>query len=215
MTSGPGAVPAADPVSADWLRQLESSGPDRDEAQRRLHDLLLRACHREARRRADRFGLGGPELDDLAVQAASDAMLAILRKLPEFRGESRFTTWAYRFAIFEVSSKISRHHWSVTGGRREQQLDTDAWQRLPDRLGVSPADVAGGRELRDAVRSAVTRQLTAHQQAVFVALVVEGMPLDALVEQLGTSRGAIYKTMFDARRKIRAALVADGYLDAE
>lgn len=209
------AVTGADPASAEWLRLLRSEGQDHDEGLRRLHELLMRACHREARRRAGRFGIGGPELDDVIGQAASDAMLAILRKLPEFRGESLFTTWAYKFAILEVSAKLSRHHWSVTSANMEHRLDADTWQRLPDRLGMSPDDVAGGRALVEAVRKVVERDLTSHQRTVFVAIVVEGVALDVLVERLGSSRGAIYKTMFDARRKMRAALVADGYLGVE
>jgi hypothetical protein len=47
---------------------------------------------------------------------------------------------------------------------------------------------------------------------VFIAIAVDGVSLDALVVRLGSSCNAIYKTVFDARRKVRAALVADGYL---
>jgi RNA polymerase sigma-70 factor (ECF subfamily) len=60
---------------------------------------------------------------------------------------------------------------------------------------------------------AVEEELTPRQRQIFVAIVVAGVPLDALVAEFGSSRGAIYKTMFDARRKLRAALVANGYLD--
>jgi RNA polymerase sigma-70 factor, ECF subfamily len=217
MTSGhsPTAAIRAETVSSDWLSQLKSTGPDHDEGLRRLHQLLRRACHSEARRRAGRFGVDGPELNDVAEQAASDAMLTVLRKLPEFRGDSLFSTWVYKFAIFEVSAKLSRHHWNASSDRREHRLDADDWKLLPDRFGVSPADVAGRRELIEAVREVVARGLTERQRSVFVALVVEGVPLDVLTQRLGSSRGAIYKTMFDARRKIRAALVADGYLGDE
>ncbi|WP_432838439.1 RNA polymerase sigma factor [Dactylosporangium sp. CA-092794] len=215
MTPGhsDGAVASVDQESAEWLRQLTSRGRDRDEGLRRLHQLLLRACSREAQRRSSRAGVGGPELDDVANQAASDAMLAVLGKLHEFRGESRFTTWVYKFAMFEVSAKLGRHYWNAADANLERRLDTDAWLRLPDRLGVSPAEVADGRALVAALRRAVERELTDHQRKVFVALVVDGVPLDALVLELGSSRGAVYKTMFDARRKLRAVLVADGYLN--
>ncbi len=208
------ATVSVDPDSAEWLRLLRSDGRDRDEGLRRLHDLLLRACSREANRRSSRVGVSGVELNDVANQAASDAMLAILRKLPEFRGESRFTTWAYKFAMFEVSAKLGRHHWNAAGGKLEHRLDTEAWQRLPDRFGVLPGDVAHARDLVTALRRAVERHLTDHQRVVFVAIAVDGVPLDALVLELGSSRGAVYKTMFDARRKIRSVLVADGYLEA-
>src|SRR6478736_5668992 len=102
-------MPAAalDPTSAAWLRDLASEGNVREDAVRRLRDLMLRACRGEVARRAGRAGLAGPDVDDLAQQAASDATLAVLAKLDRFRGESRFTTWAYSFAVFEVSRALA------------------------------------------------------------------------------------------------------------
>jgi RNA polymerase sigma-70 factor (ECF subfamily) len=90
-------------------------------------------------------------------------------------------------------------------------MDTEDWDRLPDRFGPDPARETERRELADAVRRAVDEQLTPRQRQVFVALVLNGVPMDALVAQLGSTRNAIYKTMFDARRKLRAALAANGY----
>ena len=62
------------------------------------------------------------------------------------------------------------------------------------------------------MRRAVDDKLTARQRAVFVAIVVNEVPLDTLVLELASSRNAIYKTLFDARRKLRAALAANGYI---
>jgi RNA polymerase sigma-70 factor, ECF subfamily len=161
-------------------------------------------------RRAASAGITGPELDDLAHQAASDAMLAIIAKLDTFRGESRFTTWAYRFVMLEVSSKLGRHFWRQ---HPAASLDTEDWDRLPDRFGLDPGEQAEQADLMAAVRRAVEEALTAHQRRLFVAIVVNGIPLDALVAQSGMSRNSIYKAVFDARRKIRAYLVANGYLE--
>ena len=190
------------------MNELGGTGPGRDEALIRLHALLLRVGRAELGRRCDRDRINGPELDDLAHQAADDALVAITAKLSGFRGESRFTTWAYKFVVLEVSAKLGRHFWK----RPTAAMDDADWERLPDRFGIAPDDHAQRRDLIDGVRRAVTEQLTAHQQQVFVALVVDGMPLDALVLKLGSNRNAIYKVMFDARRKLRAALVANGYL---
>ena len=150
----------------------------------------------------------GPELDDLAYQAAADALLAITAKVGQFRGESRFTTWAYKFVIFEVSAKIGRHFWR----HPVVPLGAEQWERLPARFGFDPAREAEWRDLAAAVRRAVDTELTPRQREVFVAIVVNGVPLDTLVLSLGSSRNAIYKIMFDARRKLRAALAANGYL---
>jgi RNA polymerase sigma-70 factor, ECF subfamily len=208
----PGPAPAAraaDPESAAWRAALASAGAEREEALARLHELLLRIARGEAARRAGQLRITGPELDDLAHQAAADAMIAIIGKLDQFRGESRFTTWAYKFVIFEVSAKVGRHYWR----NPDVSMDAEDWDRLPARLGAGPADEAQGRDLLAALRTAVSEQLTERQHRVFVAIVLNGVPLDALVIELGTSRGAIYKVLFDARRKLRGALAAKGYLD--
>lgn len=202
--------PGLDEASAEWISVLHATGPRREAGLARLHDLLLRVAVHELRRREPVSGVGGAELDDLAHQAAADAMLAVLDKLDTFRGESRFTTWVYRFVVLEVSSKLGRHYW-----RRHPAtpLESADWERLPDRFGVAPDEHAERVELIAAMREAIDETLTDHQRTMFVALVVGGAPLDGLVAQLGTTRGAVYKVISDARRKIRAHLVANGYLD--
>ena len=153
----------------------------------------------------------GPELEDLAYQAAADALVAITGKLGQFRGDSRFTTWAYKFVIFEVSAKIGRHFWR----HPSVPLDAEDWDRLPDRFGFGPAQEAEWRDLLAALRRAVDTELTPRQRQVFVAIVLNDIPLDALVAELASNRNAIYKMLFDARRKLRAALAANGYLGEE
>jgi RNA polymerase sigma-70 factor, ECF subfamily len=197
-----------DSESAWWLSALRSTGSDRELALGRLHAMLLRVARSELSRREGWHPVTGPELDDLAHQAADDALMAVTAKLGQFRGESRFTTWAYKFAVLEVSAKLGRHFWQ----RPVAALDDGQWDRLPDRLGLRPDDAAEQADLLAALRRAVDEQLTDRQRRVFTAIVVDGIPLDALVVRLGPSRNAIYKTMFDARRKLRAALAANGYL---
>jgi RNA polymerase sigma-70 factor (ECF subfamily) len=191
-----------DAESADWLANLAADAPGRDAALRQLHSLLLRVTRAEAYRRAARFGLAGPEVDDLAHQAADDALVAILRRLGNFRGESRFTTWAYKFAILEVASKVGRHFWT----RPTVLLEPEQWDQLPARLGVTPESAVEAAELVAAVRSAVDSTLTLRQRTVFTALVVDAVPVDVLVERMATDRNSLYQAMFEARRKIRAAL---------
>ena len=184
--------PRSDPDSEQWVRVLSGTGPQREAALVRLHELLLRIARAELQRRSGQFRITGPELDDLAYQAAADALLAIDLKLGQFRGESRFTTWAYKFVIFEVSAKIGRHFWAHPA----VPMDAEDWDRLPGRLGPDPARETERRELADAVRRSVDEQLTALQRKVFIAIVVNGVPMDALAAELGSTRNAIYKTMF-------------------
>jgi RNA polymerase sigma-70 factor (ECF subfamily) len=198
-----------DAESGEWLRVLRGTGAEQQAAVRRLHGLLLRIARNEVRRRGVQLRVTGPELDDLAHQAAADALLAITAKIGEFRGESRFTTWAYKFVVFEVSMKVGRHFWRNPC----VPFEGEDWERLPDRFGFDPAEESEWRDLLAALRRAVKEELTEWQRQIFVALVLNGVPLDALVVKLGSNRNAIYKTMFDARRKLRAALAANGYVD--
>jgi len=204
----PAAAAGLDPESAEWLRALGDAGPQREAALTRLHELLVRIARGEVARRGPRLRITGPELEDLAYQAAADALLAITGKIGQFRGESRFTTWACKFVIFEVSAKIGRHFWRHPG----VPLDAEDWDRLPGRFGFEPAQEAEWRDLLAALRRAVDTELTPRQRAVFVAIVLNDVPLDALVAELASSRNAIYKMLFDARRKLRSALAANGYL---
>jgi len=200
---------ALDQETAAWLRRLGGVGLERQAAERELHARLVRIALAEVGRRSASTPVTGPELGDVAHQAAADAMLAILAKLGEFRGESRFITWAYRFVVLEVSAKLGRHYWRDP----PVPLDAGQWERLPDRLGIDPQRHAEATAILAEVRRVVDEELTAHQRRVFTAIVVDGIPLDALAARLGLRRNAVYKVIFDARRKIRRALAANGYLD--
>ena len=193
--------------SRAWLDALRSTGTVREEAVARLLELLLRAARFEvARRRAALARVRGEELDDIAVQAADDALVAVLAKLDDYRGRSRFTTWAYKFALLEAGVRLRRRAWQ----EREVVLEQEAWPQLAD-AGESPAREAETSELMKALSSSIDGCLTDHQREVLVALALNGVPLDVLSERLNTTRGALYKTLHDARRKLRADLARKGF----
>jgi RNA polymerase sigma-70 factor (ECF subfamily) len=171
-----------------------------------LHALLLRATRFEVRRRRHALDhRSSDELDDLAHQAAGDALVAILAKLDNFRGDSRFTTWAYKFALLEAAVKVRRQAWR----HREVTLDPNDWSRFPDAARLPP-DAAESRELLVALRRAIEHELTPHQREVLIAVTLNDVPIDVLAERLNTTRGALYKTLHDARRKLRAHLSTAG-----
>jgi RNA polymerase sigma-70 factor (ECF subfamily) len=202
-----------DEESRRWLDELKGSGPAHDDAVLRLHALLLRAARFEvSRRRSSLAFLRGNDHDDLAHQAADDALVAILRKLGDFRGESRFTTWAYKFALYEAAVKLRRRGWQD----RELPLEPEAWPHFASKALSPHAEVAEG-ELLEALRVAIAERLSAHQREVLVAVTLNGIPIDVLAERLNTTRGALYKTLHDARAKLRAALATEGFeiADAE
>ncbi|MCL4287244.1 MAG: sigma-70 family RNA polymerase sigma factor [Thermoleophilia bacterium] len=167
--------------------------------------MLRAARHELGRRRAALAHVRGEELEDLAVQAADDATVAVLAKLDSFRGASRFTTWAYKFALLEAGVRLRRRAWQ----EREVVLDPDGWGGFASGDGSVQAALERA-ELLDRLKAAVEEVLTPHQRRVFVALALNEVPIDVLSERLGSTRGALYKTLHDARRKLRGALAADG-----
>jgi RNA polymerase sigma-70 factor (ECF subfamily) len=200
-------APGLDEESREWLRGLHSSGALRDEAIARLHELLLRGARFEVRRRrATAPHLRGDDLDDLAHQAADDALVGVLRRLDDFRGDSRFTTWAYKFALLEAAVRLRKRAWQG----RELPLEPEQWELVPSG-GAAPAGAAEQRELLEAVQRAIAESLTPHQRRVLLALAVDDVPIDVLAERLETTRGALYKTLHDARRKLRGVLEAQGF----
>jgi RNA polymerase sigma factor (sigma-70 family) len=200
--------PEIDRDNAQWVRDLSAVGAKREQACSELYPLLLRVAKSEARRRAPLLQLDGPELEDIAHQAAADALMAISDRLDRFRGEARFTTWASKFVIFNVASKMNRHFWR----RHEVPYEQEDWSRIASRFDLDPADEAQAREFAAAVSSAVEKSLSERQRLVFVATVLNGMPIDVLAEELGSTHNALYKVLFDARKKLRAALASGGYL---
>jgi RNA polymerase sigma-70 factor, ECF subfamily len=199
--------------SRAWVDALGATGVEHARALERLHDLLLRAAYTEAGRRQHLYPeIGGAELDDLCRQAADDAVFAVMAKLDGYRGASRFTTWAYAFAIFEVSVKLRRHAWRR--GRIPTADDDTTWDRLAERAGTAEAGIESAELLR-ALRRAITEELTARQRQVFVAVALNDVEIDVVADQLSSTRGAIYKVLHDARTKLRRRLEREGHLTQE
>jgi RNA polymerase sigma-70 factor, ECF subfamily len=193
--------------SRDWLTALRSTGPSYDQAVKSLHALLHRAARFEVlRRRESLRHVRGEELDDIVDQAADDALMAVLSKLDGFRGESRFTTWVYKFALLEAGVRLRRRAWQ----EREVVLDSEGWTGFAQATRAPDAD-AEQSELLRALADCIGHELTEHQRQVLVPLAIDGVPIDVLAERLGTTRGALYKTLHDARRKLRAVLGERGF----
>jgi RNA polymerase sigma-70 factor (ECF subfamily) len=177
----------------------------RDLAIADLHVLLVRAARFEVRRRQASSPARGGDQEDLAQQSADDALVAILGKLGDFRGDSRFTTWAYKFALYEAAAAMRRRAWQG----REIPLESEAWRRFADEGATAHGD-AEMHDLFAALGDAIECDLTAHQREVLLALALNDVPIDVLAERLESTRGALYKALHDARRKLRAGLAARG-----
>jgi RNA polymerase sigma-70 factor (ECF subfamily) len=193
--------------SEQWVEQLRPGHPRRDQTVAKLHEVLLRVAFSElSRRRGQLRSITGPEFDDLAHQAANDALMNILARLEQFRGLSRFTTWAYKFVMFEVSDKVARHAWR----RQPPSHEACAFERLPDSHAPRPGERLEQQQQLEVLSTAIS-ELTERQREVFVAIALNDVPIDVLALRLGTNRNAIYKNLFDARRNLRARMAVAGH----
>ena len=201
------ALAAAPTRLEEWHLDLHAQGARRDEAVAHLHGLLLRAARFEVFRRRDSVPqLSAVELDELAEEAADDAAISVLRRLDDFRGESSFRTWAYKFALLEASVKVRRRAWRD----REVTLEPEHWESLAH-AGPGPDDDAENAALLAAVRDGIRTALTPRQRQVLVAAVLDGVPIDVLADRLGSNRNALYKVLHDARRRLREHVAAAGF----
>ena len=171
-----------DSESQRWVERLRQESPDRDAAIGELQE-------------------------DLAQQSAGDAMVAILSKLDDFRGQSKFTTWAYKFALYEAAATMRRLAWQG----RELPLEAEQWPQVPD-PGPAPQGEVEMNDLLAAIREEIETSLTPRQREVLVALALNEVPIDVLAERLGATRGALYKVLHDARKRLRAALAERGMI---
>ena len=203
------SAPAAplDVDSREWPRALRAAGRTGEEAVARLHAMLLRAARFEvARRRSSLPHLRGDEFDEIALEAADDALVSVLRRLDDFRGESRFSTWVYKFALLETAVRLRKRAWQA----RELPVEPETWNLFAN-LDLELDAQIEQRELLSALQTAIADALTPNQRQVLVALALNGVPIDVLAERLETTRGALYKTLHDARHKLRRHLGERGF----
>jgi RNA polymerase sigma-70 factor, ECF subfamily len=191
-----------DPESQAWLTQLRGRGVVRDAAIARLHRLLVTEARHEVRRRTAALAHpSGRDLDDLALMAADDALMAILSKLGEFRGDARFTTWARRFADLEVPGKIRRR----LGHARETPTDSDT-KAIASAQYANPVRQVEARELARTLGDLIAHELTDRQREVLIGLAIHDIDTDVLAQRLDSTPGALYKALHDARRKLKGEL---------
>ncbi len=198
-----------DPADQEWIAALrgERGSAAHTEAVRRLHDTLLRAARQQVRRLPQVWAqLGSVRAEEIIHSAADDAATDVLANLDRFEGRSKFTTWVYKFGILHAGTEARRAIW------RGRSVDLDEQQEPATDTSSGPDAHAEARDLSAAVTAAMGSELTPHQRRVAHALIIDEVPIDVLAERLETTRNAVYKTLHDARVRLRAELSSRGFL---
>jgi RNA polymerase sigma-70 factor (ECF subfamily) len=197
----------------EWLSALQASGAEQAAALTDLRAYVLRAALYALRRSRGNLGrLASAEINQLAEDCAQEAVLAILQHVGEFRGESRFTTWVYSFAINIALVAIRREGWKrVSLDQLMDNPDLDEWTAREGRAATDPHRRTLQAETLAVIREAIDHHLSDRQRQALKAIVFEGVPLDEVARHWGSNRNAVYKLLHDARRKLKAHLEERGF----
>ncbi len=203
------AVPTR--TNEEWLTALQTPGPEQTQALEELRDYLLRAVYVYlSRHRSDLTHFDRDEIQQLAEDWAQEALLTILAKLDTFRGDSRFTTWAYRVVINLAASELRRRRWANLSleGLTETEDDEEGggFEFAQEDGSVNPEAALQQRHVWETLRHIIEQDLTERQRSVLVGSLVEGKPVEDLAQQLNTNPNNIYKIMHDARKKLKQRL---------
>jgi RNA polymerase sigma-70 factor (ECF subfamily) len=189
-------------TNQQWLEALR--GPDRDQALADLRAGLLRGLRYAL---ADRPEVSETDLEDFA----QEAIVRVLDNLDSFRGESRFTTWAQKIAVRVALTELRRLRWrDVSFEDLTGASDTDFLPRALSDSSAGPEQRAMQSMVLEALREAISEQLTERQRRAIRAVYQQGMPLEEVARRMGTNRNALYKLLHDARQRIREVMIAQG-----
>lgn len=202
-------------TNQEWLHDLKASGATQEAAIADLRELLLRAAlYFFSRNLSDFAGKTGDETLQQAEDCAQDALIAVMDHLADFRGDSKFSTWAYKFAINIALMAARRERWrgvslDEIASSSESHFFEGILQDKAD--GAAPEESAMQGEVREILQDVIKSDLTDRQRQVLSMMVFNEVPLDEVVRYLGTNRNAVYKLLHDARRKIKSSLQARGF----
>jgi RNA polymerase sigma-70 factor, ECF subfamily len=200
-------------TNEEWLRELSAAGEAQADAIADLRTYLLQAAlYSLTRAQSALAHLSPAEIGQMAEDCAQDALLAILQHLHEFRGDSKFTTWTYRFAV--NMALVSARRESRKSASLDELLEDSEWPALPiqsDLIAINPDRAALQAEVWRVVHEVIDRDLTGRQRQVLKALVFDEIPIDEIARHFGSNRNAIYKLLHDARRSLKARLKARGF----
>ena len=148
------------------------------------------------------FRISGNEAD--AADIVQEAFLAAWRKIKEFRGEARLSTW-----LTSITVNQARTRWQQNRQKRgsEESLDEAAEEKQGAPLQIASEQPSALELLeRSVLRELLERCIKALDQGFREVLVLRDMremPYDEVGQVLGLREGTVKSRLFRAREAVR------------
>jgi RNA polymerase sigma-70 factor (ECF subfamily) len=191
-----------------WLTELRDDHPQQSTAIEDLRKYLRRGVLAYLYSRSDLGHLAEQELGQMADDFTQDALLKVQSNLDNFKGKSKFTTWASKIAANHTISELRRAKWrdysldamTESGSSIQEILD------VPEKQGANPDKENERRQIWSAIEQVINNELTDRQRQALVAVRVENIPIAEVARLLDTNSNNVYKLIHDARLKLKRQL---------
>lgn len=192
-----------------WLKDLRSNGAEKEAALEDLHNILLKVLSSALSRW---LPATSSHFETFIEDTAQETVLRVLEKLDTFQGRSKFTTWVYRIGVNLGLGELRLKKW------KEVSLDELEEGKEPDEMpsarfseeAPGPEELLEQKNVITMVQRVMKEELTPRQHQVMTAIAIKGMPLNVVAERVGSNRNALYKTMHDARLRLKNRLEREG-----
>ena len=142
-----------------------------------------------------RLGVRDADVPDVV----QDVFVVVHKKLGEFEGKSKMTTW-----LFGICMRVASDHRRSAAVRREVPTESSALESTPDRAGDAAAESEKRQEREILYR--LLDELPEDQRAVFVLFEIEGLSGDEIAELVGAPVGTVRSRLRLAREGFRRSL---------
>jgi len=142
-----------------------------------------------------------------AEDLAQEAFLRLHRSLPEFRGESRISTWLYRTTTRLAIDHLRRERIKRKLFFFRQDNDAPDPVELACDPGNDPARALQSRQAMQSLRKSLGK-LSARQQVIFTLRHYEGLALKEIAAHLGLQTGTVKAHLHRAVTQLRLDLAA-------
>jgi len=196
-------------TNEEWLRDLQGSG--RDQALTDLREFLVEGLG---------YALSDHHRENMAVHIedfVQEALIKVLDNLDTFRGESKLTTWAQKIAVRVAYTELRRKRWEDVSIEDfiPEDSGTDFTPAILTDVDPNPEQAATQELLMRKIFRMIDEDLTEKQRQAIYTVMFGGMPLQEAARKMDTNRNALYKMIYDARKKLRESLLLEGLTPEE